>query len=613
MLALAIRRGNQLQIDPREFFAATMSAIALAETTAKRNALIAKLERENPPLHRAWMDEVRAFEGIQAIVHGSGRYPLSSVGRLNSAPLFTELNLSLLGTSGRMGLVVPSGIATDSFCQYLFARMVDSGALISLFDFENRAGLFPDVDSRMKFSLLTCGNLNSSSDREAQFAFFIHQAEELRSPEKRFALKPADIALLNPNTKTCSVFRASLDAELTKAVYRRVPVLQRESGGSASDPWGFVSRLLIMSNTDSNLFEMCHSITERGFKRVGPILVNGADSYVPLYEAKMFQMYDHRASDVVISEKALKRQAQPSDISPDEHCDPSRFPIPRFWISAKAANDAFAGYGKGWYVAVTKVTSATNARTFIAGLLPRFPSTDSSFAMLLTSAEATPKVAACFYANVCSFIFDYVARQKLGGVNMLAFIQKQLTTLPPQSYVQRYAWVGGTQTLTDWLLPRVLELTYTAWDLEAFAQDCGWSGPPFRWDEERRFLLRCELDAAFFHLYLGPETEWRQQPAALTQAFPTPRARRGLHPGHLPHREAQGRGQVQRRLPHQTRHPRNLRRPRRVHTHRQALSNAPRSATGRPAVLSSTANYDDKLAPKYALHIANSNFPQVQG
>ena len=60
--------------------------------------------------------------------------------------------------------------------------------------------------------------------------------------------------------------------------------------------------------------------------------------------------------------------------------------------------------------------------------------------------------------------------------------------------------------------------------MEAFAQDCGWSGPPFRWDEERRFLLRCELDAAFFHLYLGPETEWRQQPAALTQAFPTPRA-----------------------------------------------------------------------------------------
>jgi hypothetical protein len=43
--------------------------------------------------------------------------------------------------------------------------------------------------------------------------------------------------------------------------------------------------------------------------------------------------------------------------------------------------------------------------------------------------------------------------------------------------------------------------TYTAWDLEPFARDCGYDAPPFRWDEQRRSLLRAELDAAFFHLY----------------------------------------------------------------------------------------------------------------
>ena len=36
--------------------------------------------------------------------------------------------------------------------------------------------------------------------------------------------------------------------------------------------------------------------------------------------------------------------------------------------------------------------------------------------------------------------------------------------------------------------------------MEPFAKDCGYDGPPFRWNEERRFL-RCELDAAYFHLY----------------------------------------------------------------------------------------------------------------
>ena len=72
--------------------------------------------------------------------------------------------------------------------------------------------------------------------------------------------------------------------------------------------------------------------------------------------------------------------------------------------------------------------------------------------------------------------------------------------LPPQKYNENIPWVFKT-ILSEWLLPRVLELTYTAWDLSPFAQDCGYDGPPFRWDEERRFLLRCELDAAYFHLY----------------------------------------------------------------------------------------------------------------
>jgi hypothetical protein len=72
------------------------------------------------------------------------------------------------------------------------------------------------------------------------------------------------------------------------------------------------------------------------------------------------------------------------------------------------------------------------------------------------------------------------------------FILKQLPVLPPATY---------TDELLAFIVPRVLELTYTAWDMQPFAQDCGYSGPPFVWDEARRFLLRCELDALYFHLY----------------------------------------------------------------------------------------------------------------
>jgi hypothetical protein len=71
----------------------------------------------------------------------------------------------------------------------------------------------------------------------------------------------------------------------------------------------------------------------------------------------------------------------------------------------------------------------------------------------------------------------------------------------------------------------VLELTYTAWDLEAFARDLGYHGPPFRYDPERRAQLRAELDACFFHLYLGTPEEWEREAAPELRAlFPTPRA-----------------------------------------------------------------------------------------
>ena len=78
---------------------------------------------------------------------------------------------------------------------------------------------------------------------------------------------------------------------------------------------------------------------------------------------------------------------------------------------------------------------------------------------------------------------------------------KQLPILPPSVYSVPCPWDGSSGTVADWIKPRVLELVYTSYSLEPFARDLGYTGPPFAWDPERRFTLRCELDAAFFHLY----------------------------------------------------------------------------------------------------------------
>jgi hypothetical protein len=53
----------------------------------------------------------------------------------------------------------------------------------------------------------------------------------------------------------------------------------------------------------------------------------------------------------------------------------------------------------------------------------------------------------------------------------------------------------------SFIITRLLELTYTAHDMASFAYDLGDAGAPFRWDPDRRAVIRSELDALFFHLY----------------------------------------------------------------------------------------------------------------
>jgi len=118
----------------------------------------------------------------------------------------------------------------------------------------------------------------------------------------------------------------------------------------------------------------------------------------------------------------------------------------------------------------------------------------------MQTGAATPQEAGCLYANLVAFVLDYTARQKMGGTSLSYFHIKQLPVIPPSAYGNPAQW-SLHQTCGSWFLPRVLELTFTSCDIAPFARDCGYDGPPFRWNAARRFLLRCELDAAFFHLY----------------------------------------------------------------------------------------------------------------
>jgi hypothetical protein len=107
-----------------------------------------------------------------------------------------------------------------------------------------------------------------------------------------------------------------------------------------------------------------------------------------------------------------------------------------------------------------------------------------------------------------SLAFDYVVRQKLSGSNVNFFVVKQLACPAPSTFAEPTPWQSGS-SLAAWVLPYILELSYTSWRLQPYAHEMHDSGPPFRWDPERRTLLRADLDAAFLYVYglTRPEAE----------------------------------------------------------------------------------------------------------
>ncbi len=503
---------ERVKLQEEEFFATRDPEIASARKADERKRRIAGLRERDPALWQEFQKALRLADGVSRFVRESGRFPLGGRGDVNTYAVFTELAWRSLAGSGRAGLVVPTGLATDDTTKHLFGKIVAERALVSLFDFENRQRLFPAVDSRTKFCLLTLAA--GGHPAPARFAFFLQRAEELRDPARVFTLAPEDFALINPNTRTCPVFRDRRDAELTRAVYRRVPVLVRE-GDPAGNPWGVeFFRMFDMAN-DSHLFRTREELERAGFTLHGNVFQRGEERYLPLYEAKLVHQFDHRwasyggpgrlgqppeAGGPPYLERAPRKADEAVELTAEAKADPELVVLPRYWVAEREVEAKLAekGWSRGWLLGWRDIARSTDERTVIASVIPRVAVGDTFLLMLpdISRLEFVP----CLLANLDALPFDYVARQKVGGTHLKFNVTKQLPVLPPDVYAQPCPWYPG-QTLADWIRPRVLELVYTAWDLAPFARDLGDQGPPFRWDPARRAQLRAELDAAFFLLY----------------------------------------------------------------------------------------------------------------
>lgn len=515
---------ERVKLQEKEWFASRVPEIAEAPNAAARKRLICKLSESDPTEYAAFLEERRKSEGESALLRNSGRYPLCGRGDVNTYSVFAELMRTLIKPGGRVGCIVPSGLATDDTLKYFFRDLVDTGTLASFYDFENRDAIFPGVHRSYKFALVTLKSDEGDSrfQTPAEFAFFLHNTEELRDTERRFTLSADDLKLLNPNTRTSPIFRSRKDAELTKYIYRRVPVLWQETSDDApeNNPWRVSFKAMFHMSGDSDLFRADNQLSASGWTLSGNVFEQGVERMLPLYEAKMIDQFDHRAASIVISKNALVRQGQPDYFDDSQHIDPCLMARPRYWISEREIEKRIESkWSKKWFIGWREVTSSTNARTIIAGIIP-YVACGHKFLLLFPK---DPFMAHLLVAAMNSFCVDYCARQKLGGTSLSNYILKQLPVLEPVIFCQQLGWQKNI-TLAKWMSSRIIELVYTSFDMSYFASDLGYHGQPFRWNAERRKRILIELEAAFFHLYLGNQDLWNDKVSKeLREWFTTPR------------------------------------------------------------------------------------------
>ena len=283
---------ERIKIQEKEWFAVRNPEIANAANTAQRKRLIDFLQYNDPDLYQSFQEDQRKAASESHSARNNGRYPFCGHGDVNTYTLFTELMRSLISNNGKLGCIVPSGIATDDTTKMFFQDILDRRSLISLFSFENEEQIFQSVHHATKFCLLTL-NGNGKQHDFADFYFFARQVRDLQYKERHFSLTYQDVALFNPNTHTCPTFRYKYEVDLAKDIYNRVPVLSNDQI-LTSDKWDFKTSMLFNTSVNSHLFRSKHQLEKEEYELIGNSFKRDSDIYMPLYEGKMVSFYDHR-------------------------------------------------------------------------------------------------------------------------------------------------------------------------------------------------------------------------------------------------------------------------------------------------------------------------------
>jgi hypothetical protein len=433
-------------------------------------------------------------------VRNSARFKLTAVGDVNTYALFAELTRQLIGPTGRLGILVPTGIVTDDTTKDFFAAVASHAQLASVTGFENEDFIFPAVHHAFKFCALTIAGSKAKAE-QADLVFWCRRFSDVNDQRRHFKLSADDFKVISPNTQTCPTFRTAADALLSLKLYRDVPVLWTEQGNH-SNSWRLQFLRMIDMANDSELF-----------------LDSASEGCLPLYEAKMMHQFDHRWGTYDGATQENLNAGILPQLTESAKQNSALVVKPRYWVPEIEARKRTEGWSRKWLIGFRDITAAMVERTGIFSILPYAAVGHSISLMLpLTSAEDSEwPLVSCLLANLNSLVADFLVRTKLTYIHLSYFVLKQIPVLPPNSYVPEDLL---------FVVPRVFELVYTSTDLAPFANDVFRNADedvrraiknkylangshlssdddlhPFKWSDSRRAQIRGELDAYYGHLY----------------------------------------------------------------------------------------------------------------
>ncbi|MBS1586706.1 MAG: Eco57I restriction-modification methylase domain-containing protein [Bacteroidetes bacterium] len=501
-----------VELNAKEFFKTRNKEIADAESDQIRKSLIDNLKTENVSLYQEYLAARHDFDSQRKFIQESSRFPNGSKGRIDLYPLFVENSMVVISPKGITGLIVPSDIATGAYNSDLFSLIVREKRLKCYFDFENSKGIFPGVHRSKRFCVIALTGINATPS-SIDFFYFGHELTDLLNNERRISLKFSELELYSPSTLAPPIFHNSHDYAIAQKAYKKFGVFidkkNEKNRWSAS-----VKRMFSLSDAGVD------------FKKNFQLSTAEKKQRSRIYSGKNIFQYNHRFASHI--------KGKIIESSTEELCDPEYTIETEYYVpEVELENRLKDKKPSNWLIGYRDVTNATNERTCICSILPR-TACDTNCRNIFSNSS--PLEILCLVGNLNSIPFDYFARQKIIGLHLNAGTIEQLPVLLPSQFnaadIRRIA-------------PLVLELTFTSWDIKAFADEVWqeadaelkiaiedqwqlnkeatggheWAPPewceitnsycplpPFKWDEDRRAVLKAELDAIYANLY-GFSTE----------------------------------------------------------------------------------------------------------